>query len=82
MGVTYKAIGWNRQKKIYDRIMLILIGVYMAVFIGLNIAIRPNISPETLIIRTAGSLALVLLHVILMIGPLARLDNRFYAAAI
>ena len=77
MGVTYQAIGWNRQKKIYDRVMLMLIGMYLVVFIVLNVIFRPDITPETLIIRASGSLALVILHVILIIGPLARLDSRF-----
>ncbi|MCB0852941.1 MAG: ferric reductase-like transmembrane domain-containing protein [Bacteroidetes bacterium] len=77
MGVTYQAIGWNRQKKMYDWTMLALIGLYLGCFITLNVLFRPEITPETLIIRAAGSLALVILHIILIIGPLARLDSRF-----
>ena len=66
MGVTYQAIGWNRQKKMYDWTMLALIGLYLGCFITLNVLFRPEITPETLIIRAAGSLALVILHIILM----------------
>src|SRR5207302_10393087 len=32
---------------------------------------------ETLIIRAAGSAAFLLLHIVLCIGPLCRLDSRF-----
>ena len=37
----------------------------------------PDASVETLLIRGVGTAALLLLHVILCIGPLARLDSRF-----
>ncbi|MEZ4830219.1 MAG: ferric reductase-like transmembrane domain-containing protein [Bacteroidia bacterium] len=77
MAVTYHAIGWNRQKKIYDWIIFGLAILYLGGYIGLSIFLTPNATPETLIIRSTGSLAIILLHVILSIGPLARLDRRF-----
>jgi len=39
--------------------------------------IHPNATAETLLIRGFGTAALLLLHVILCIGPLCRLDRRF-----
>ncbi len=77
MSHSYQAVGWNRQKKIYDRTLVIGVGLYLAVFIVATALLRPNVTAETLIIRAFGTAALVLLHVILVIGPLARLDRRF-----
>ena len=77
MSVSYKTVQWNRQKKVYDRIMLGLIGVFLLVFIGLQLVLFPNVTPETLIIRATGLVAFLLLHVILSIGPLARINKRF-----
>ncbi|MEM7369945.1 MAG: Rieske 2Fe-2S domain-containing protein [Bacteroidota bacterium] len=77
MGLQYQAIGWNHHKKRYDRIMGLLMGIYILVFILGHFILHPNISPETLIIRMTGTLAILMLHVILMIGPLCRLNHRF-----
>ncbi len=77
MAVGYKPVLWNRQKKRYDFIMLGLIVLYLSLFIGLNAVFHPNITPQTLIIRATATLAILMLHVILAIGPLARLDERF-----
>lgn len=77
MSVTYKAIEWNRQKIRYDRALWMGIVIYLALFIGAGGAAYPDATAETLLIRGLGSAALLLLHVILSIGPLARLDARF-----
>lgn len=77
MGVEYKAVLWNRQKRIYDRTFLLLIGLFWLAFIGTSVVLHPAITAETLIIRTTGLTALLLLHVILLIGPLARLQPKF-----
>ncbi len=77
MSVGYQAVGWNRQKKLYDRLMLGGVGLYLALFIGLSAVAFPDATAETLIIRGLGTAALALLHLILCIGPLARLDPRF-----
>lgn len=77
MGVTYKSIMWNRQKRIYDGIILLSILLYLLSFIVAHQFLHPEITSETLIIRATGSLAIIMLHVILMIGPLARIDSRF-----
>lgn len=77
MSVQYTAIGWNRQKKIYDRLIAGLSLTYLAAFAGLGAVIHPNATIETLLIRGFGTLALLMLHVVLAIGPLCRLDRRF-----
>ena len=34
MSVQYGAIGWNRQKKIYDVVLLSIIAAYLGLFVG------------------------------------------------
>jgi len=77
MGAGYRAVLWNRQKKIYDSVLVALVVTYVALFAALNLFLYPDITAETLIIRATGSLAILLLHLILMIGPLCRLSERF-----
>ncbi len=77
MAVEYIPVAWNRQKKIYDRVMLGLMLLYLSVFAGLQLVFHPTISIETLIIRATGTLAFLMLHIILSIGPLTRLNRRF-----
>lgn len=77
MSVNYEPVLWNRQKRLYDRVMAGLIGLYLVLFSGLQLVLFPEITPETLIIRATGTLAFLMLHVILIIGPLSRLDRRF-----
>lgn len=77
MSVNYAPILWNRQKKIYDRIMLGFIILYLALFMGLNALFYPEVAIEILIIRATATLAFIMLHIILAIGPLARLNTYF-----
>ena len=42
MGHRYQAVGWNRQKKIYDVFVVSGIVVYLGVFVGIGLALRPN----------------------------------------
>src|SRR5882762_3674934 len=77
MSHQYQAIGWNRQKRVYDVVTLAGVALYSALFIGLGARLFPYATAETLIIRAAGSAAFLLLHVVLCIGPLCRLDSRF-----
>lgn len=74
---AYRAVGWNRQKKRYDLILVTGIALYLCVFIGLGVALFPTATAETLLLRGAGTAAFFLLHVILSIGPLCRLNPRF-----
>jgi len=77
MSLTYGAIGWNRQKKRYDTVVICGIVVFVVLFASLGAILRPQLTVETLLIRGLGTCAIVLLHVVLSIGPLCRLDRRF-----
>lgn len=77
MSVNYAGVLWNRQKKIYDYLILGGSVVYLSLFMGLYLWFHPDITSETLIIRAFGTLALLMLHIILCIGPLARLNTDF-----
>jgi len=76
MSHAYTSIGWNRQKKIYDGVMISGIIVYLALFAGVGSVVHPNATIETLLIRGFGTCALLMLHVVLCIGPLCRLFPR------
>lgn len=76
MSVQYAAIGWNRQKRLYDAILWTTIAIYLGLFIGVGTVVHPSATIETLLIRGFGTTAFLLLHVILSIGPLCRLDKR------
>ncbi len=77
MSTQYQAVGWNRQKRRYDGVVVLGIALYLLLFVGWGGLRDGYATLETLLIRGLGSLAFVLLHVVLSIGPLARLDARF-----
>jgi methionine sulfoxide reductase heme-binding subunit len=77
MSASYQAILWNRQKKIYDLIIGIFLVLYISIFIAVTLMVNPKATVETLLIRSTATLALLLLHIILCIGPLARLNPVF-----
>ena len=76
MSAGYAAVSWNRQKRVYDAVLAGGVLGYLGVFVGLHLALRPNSTIETVLIRGLGTAALLLLHVALAIGPLCRLDAR------
>src|SRR5499425_1390695 len=77
MSHQYVAVGWNRQKRVYDLVLLAGIVFYLGIFITLGNSLFPYATAETMLIRATGSAAFLLLHVVLCIGPLCRLDSRF-----
>jgi len=77
MSASYRAIDWNRQKRLYDLTLTGGIVLALATFIGVSLAVSPESTAETLVLRATSVTALVLLHVVLAIGPLTRLDVRF-----
>ena len=77
MSHQYQAISWNRQKRFYDLTIIAGVTIYMALFVGLSAFLFPYATAETMLIRATGSAAFLLLHVVLCIGPLCRLDSRF-----
>jgi hypothetical protein len=70
-------VDWNRQKRIYDLTLLLVLVLSLSVFTGVSLWFSPNTTAETLIIRGCSISGFLLLHVILCIGPLARLDSRW-----
>src|SRR5512133_1987861 len=77
MSTEYRAISWNRQKKVYDLVLVSILCAYVAAFVAIGAWRNPTATAETLLIRAFGTAAFLLLHVVLCIGPLARLDRRF-----
>lgn len=77
MSAAYKSVNWNRQKYIYDGLLAAGLALYLAVFTGVSFSTQPEATLETVLIRGLGTAGLLLLHFILVIGPLARLDERF-----
>lgn len=80
MSTRYVPVQWNRNKWVYDGILIAGVLAYLAAFLhlgaGLADATRP-VDGAVLRMRAFGSCAFFLLTVILCIGPLARLDRRF-----
>jgi DMSO/TMAO reductase YedYZ heme-binding membrane subunit len=77
MSTTYRSVSWNPQKRRYDLVAGGLILAFAGIVLGAQAMLRPELTIETLLIRTIGATAFTLLTVILCIGPLARLDRRF-----
>jgi sulfoxide reductase heme-binding subunit YedZ len=76
MSTTYRPVSWNPYKVRYDAVLAASVSGFLAVFLVVETTTRPELTVETLLLRALGSAAFVLLHVILAIGPLARLDRR------
>lgn len=77
MSHGYQAVGWNRQKKLYVRSLLGAVVLFLVLFIGATLALNPVADPTIVLMRGLAFSAFALLHVILSIGPLARLDDRW-----
>jgi nitrite reductase/ring-hydroxylating ferredoxin subunit/DMSO/TMAO reductase YedYZ heme-binding membrane subunit len=80
VSVQYTWVQWNRHKKVYDAILAGGVLLYLLAFVVVSKLLWTGaqaISDEILVIRATGTCAYVMLHVLLCIGPLARLDRRF-----
>jgi nitrite reductase/ring-hydroxylating ferredoxin subunit/DMSO/TMAO reductase YedYZ heme-binding membrane subunit len=80
MTASYTWVQWNPHKKMYDLLVIALSVVFMVVYSVISTLMysdQESISGMILAIRAFGVLAIVLLHVILCIGPLARLSRLF-----
>lgn len=80
MSIRYAPVKWNRNKRVYDAVVVAGIAVYLAAFLVVGSVAWSGveaISFPVLLMRALGTCSLVMLHVVLCIGPLARLDHRF-----
>ncbi len=80
MSASYKPVIWNRTKIIYDGVLLAGIVIYILIFLNLGPMLSPalrDVDPPIQRMRAFGSLALLMLTIVLAIGPLARIDTRF-----
>ncbi len=80
MSVAFRAVQWNRDKLVYDGILVGAVALYLAGFVAIYWEVRPPKNIPDVIdiwIRATGTCAFLMLTVILCIGPLARLNRRF-----
>lgn len=76
MSAAYKAVNWNRQKFLYDGVLAAAVLATLLAFVGVTLGLDGGATLETALIRGLGATAFALLTVILLLGPLARLDRR------
>src|ERR1043166_6667721 len=77
MSVEYQSIQWNRQKRIYDGVLIASVALVLLTFSTTTKIRYPLITDEILLIRAFAVTAFILLHFILCIGPLCRLNRTF-----
>lgn len=80
MGATYKPVQWNGNKAVYDIYVLAALAAFIGVFTAVGLMTHPSghaADPVVLLIRALGSAAFLMLTIVLMIGPLARISPRF-----
>jgi sulfoxide reductase heme-binding subunit YedZ len=73
MSVGYQPVLWNKYKKQYDAVLWGSILAYLVLFIGYNAWAFPSQNLTNTLIRALGTLAILMLHFILMIGPACRI---------
>src|SRR5215472_11924826 len=76
MGIEYRAVQWSRQKRIYDSVLTAGVGLFLISFAVLTKIRFPYVTDEIMLMRAFGTGAFVLLHIILCIGPLCRLNSK------
>ncbi len=80
MSAGFRAVQWNRAKRIYDGIIVVAATVFIVSY-AVTVLHRhpPKNLPETIDIwlQATGLCAFLMLTIILCIGPLARLSRRF-----
>ena len=79
MTVAWRPVQWNRTKLVYDAALVVGVTLYVIVFLRVApmwLDVK-TVGGAEMRMRALGSCAYVMLHLILCIGPLARLDRRF-----
>jgi len=77
MGAAYTSVQWNRQKRFYDFALVGGVALYLLAFGAITKFLFPFVTEEILLMRAFGTAAFLLLHIILCIGPLCRLNPKF-----
>jgi sulfoxide reductase heme-binding subunit YedZ len=81
MSNAYQAVQWNRHKRVYDMAIIASVLLFNAAFIVITKATHPAPNdlgpPPVLMMRATATCAFIMLQVILVIGPLARLSPKF-----
>jgi nitrite reductase/ring-hydroxylating ferredoxin subunit/DMSO/TMAO reductase YedYZ heme-binding membrane subunit len=80
MSAGFQAVQWNRAKLVYDGALLAGVALFIGTFMIVGAARNPPADTPAWIdlrIKAFGTCAFVMLTIILMIGPLARLSPRF-----
>jgi methionine sulfoxide reductase heme-binding subunit len=80
MSLQYVPVKWNANKRVYDFFIVAGITAYLTLFVVVGKLLWTGadaIDSVMLLMRGFGTCAFVLLHIVLSIGPLARLDRRF-----
>jgi nitrite reductase/ring-hydroxylating ferredoxin subunit/DMSO/TMAO reductase YedYZ heme-binding membrane subunit len=80
MSHGYRVVSWTPFKKHFDAWMVAGVAAYLLAFVLVATFAAPpgeSFTPVQTLIRATGTLAFVLLTVLLCIGPLARLSPRF-----
>lgn len=80
MSVGFRAVQWNRDKIVYDAILLLAVAAFIGIFLFVSFTEHPpKDRPDEIdrYIRAFGACAFVMLTTILCIGPLARLSPHF-----
>lgn len=76
MSNAFRLVQWNAHKRTYDIAIAGFVLVALGSMVGVGLAVFPppnELSPPVLLMRALGATAILMLHVILAIGPLARL---------
>jgi nitrite reductase/ring-hydroxylating ferredoxin subunit/DMSO/TMAO reductase YedYZ heme-binding membrane subunit len=79
VSVAYKSVQWNAHKRVYDLVVVGAVVLFLLAYAAVSFirhSGNSSISPPVLLMRGTAIAAITLLHVILAIGPLARLDAR------
>ncbi len=80
MGVRYRPVQWNRNKYVYDIVLIVLVVAYIWLFIMLApdlLDFQRPVDRWIVRMRAFGTCAFLMLTLILCIGPMARLDRRW-----
>jgi len=77
MSHGYQAVSWTKFKQRYDLLLVLSVVGFIGVYLGVTLATNPTANPVQVLIRAFGLAAIALLHVILAIGPLARLNSSY-----